>query len=382
MLPTVGWIREGDLDAFYEGTERFPDPIPMEPTFSCPFCSAVLASQAELHNHVYATHRVERPFITLGGTEPTKHHVVRSSLAPVEIALANASFANLSVDGASSQRVSLAEVKDVMAKTTQGEVSLELVNEVERNTTPVMSRYRFSFRVAEKIALQGVEKAFTQVLVTNAITRESIGNFLSDMRTQGSGREYAAGLADYCLGIILKERPEDEKLTTPMYRYRELYGGALEVLKDFRRPLANLIASIIRFSMNDFKGGGPRTGYWELDMATELLLDPNSASVPRPMGQSNRHPVCPVDHGTGRILELASYLVREPRWSPILDDECRGTTLSDFLDISDRQKAYAIWAVSAWRLGSKQNALEPLTQIAEVYPFSRWARKYLEQVST
>ena len=265
---------------------------------------------------------------------------------------------------------------------TQAEIKLELVNDAERNAAPVTSRYNLSFRVAEREALKNVEKAFTEILVSGAITRESIGVFLSDRRTQDSGKEYASGLAHYCLGILLKERPEGERLTTPLSRYREKYGNALEILKDFPRPLAHLITAIIRFSMNDFGRSGKQTGYWELDLATELLLDPISKTLPRSYGDAERRPVCPIDHDTGRMLELASHLVGQPRWSPVLDDECRALAQSDLLDDSDRKKAFAIWAACAWRLGSKQNALEPLPQIAEVYPFKRWASEYLEQVST
>ncbi|MCZ0814245.1 hypothetical protein N5A93_18670 [Roseovarius sp. EGI FJ00037] len=382
-MPTVGWIREGDLDAFYEGTERTPDPsLPKGPTFSCPFCASVFTIQSEFHDHVYSQHRVERPLITLRGVEPTAHGFVRTALDISDIAIVNTSFAQVRIDGTRLRELSPGELKDLMTNSAQAEINLELVNAAEKNTAPVITRYKFSFRIADRNALKDVEKAFTEALVTSAISREAISRFLSDQRTQGLGRDYASGLADYCLGILLKERPEDERLTTPLSRYRELYGGALEVLKDIQRPLARLIASIISFSMNDFRLGERRTGYWELDLATAILLDPSSAAFPIEFTDADRRAVCPVDHGTGRMLELAIHLAAQPRWSPILEDECRGLAKSEFLDVSDHQKAFAIWAASAWRLDSKKSALEPLMQIAEVYPFSRWASKYLEQVST
>lgn len=381
-MPTVGWIREGDLDAFYEGTERFPaPPLSRGPTYPCPFCFSVFSTRSEFHDHVYAAHRVERPLIMLGGREPTAHNIVRSAVSHSDIAVANTSFARVRIDGASPREVSPTELTALMTDLEQAEVKLELVNDSERNANPVVSYYNISFRVVEQGSLKKVERAFTDILVSGSISRESIGIFLADNRTQNSGKEYASGLAKYCLGILLKERPDGEKLTTPLSRYRELYGSALEVLRDFQRPLAHLITCIIRFSMNDFGDGAQRTGYWELDLATELLLDPKSEALPTHFEDGNRRPVCPIDHGTGRILELASHLAGQPRWSPILDDGCRGLAHSELLDASDHQKAYAIWAASAWRLGSKESALEPLTQIAEVYPFSRWASKYLEQVS-
>jgi len=382
-MPTVGWIREGDLDAFYEGTERTPDPgPPKEPSFSCPFCASLFPNQSEFQDHVYAKHRVERPFVILRGREPSAHAVLRSSLAPSEIAVANTSHAKVWLDGANPQQVSADKLKEIIAKTSQAELKLELINATERKATPIVTQYGLSFRVAEKADLKRVEHAFREILVSESITRNSIGSFLADKRTQGAGKEYASGLADYCLGILIKERPDGEGLTTPFSRYRELYGRALDTLKDFPRPLANLITCIIRFSLNNFENSGERTGYWELDLAIELLSNPSSAGLAPPLEKTTRRPVCPIDHGTGRMLELSRHLTAQPRWSPILDDECRTLAQSGLLDATDHQKAFAIWAASAWRLGSTECALEPLTQIAEVYPFSRWASKYLEQAST
>lgn len=382
-MPTVGWIREGDLDAFYEGTERTPDPgPPKKPSFSCPFCASLYPSQSEFQDHVYAQHRVERPFILLRGHEPSAHAGLQSPVALSEIAVANTSHAKVCLDGAVPKKVTTDKLRKIVAATSQAELKLELVNTTEQKAAPVTTQYGLSFRIAEKADLKRVEEAFREILVSEAITRNSIGSFLADKRTQGPGREYASGLADYCLGILIKERPEGESLTTPFSRYRELYGRALDILKDFPRPLARLITCIIRFSLNNFENSGEHTGYWELDLAIELLSDPSSASLTRPLESAARLPVCPIDHGTGRMLELSKHLNTQPRWSPILDDECRALAHSDRLDATDHQKAFAIWAASAWRLGSTDSAMEPLTQIAEIYPFSRWASKYLEQAST
>ena len=245
---------------------------------------------------------------------------------------------------------------------------------------PVTSEYSLSFRIADQVRLRSIETAFIDALVSTEITRKSLDRFLRDSRTQGLGSEYASGLAEYCLGIILKERPEGERLTTPLSRYRESYGSALEILGDIRRPLAYLITCIIRFSMNDFGYSGRRTGYFKLDSATELLLNPSSCASSIVATGAQRHPICPIDHGTGRVLELASHLAEQPRWSPILDDECRRLAHSELLDVTDQQKIFAIWAASAWRVGTREKAYEPLTQIAEVYPFSQWASKLLNQL--
>lgn len=381
-MPTVGWIREGDVDAFYEGTERFPHPSTCrEPTFYCPFCESSFPSQPELHSHLYSEHLVERPLILLRGVEPTENRVIRTQLQESDVAIANAHIVKVSVNGAMSRQVSLTDIPEILAKQKQAEVTLELVNNSQPNAAPVTSKYNFSFRVADLDALKNVEKAFVEVLVSAAISLESIDKFTADKRAQGLGNEYASGLAKYCLGILIKERPDGERLTTSFSRYREHYGAALDLLKDFQRPLARLITSIIRFSMNDFNTDRKRTGYWELDLVNELLVDPSSKDLPPNHSEAKRHPVCPIDHGAGRVLELAARLVEQSRWSPILDDGCRALARSDVLDASDHQKVFAIWAAAAWRLGATQSALEPLKQIAEVYPFKRWAAEYLEKES-
>jgi len=89
-MPTVGWIREGDLEAFYEGAESMPDPSSgNQPRLSSHFCASVFSLQSEIHDHVYPKYRIERPIIIMRGKEPNAHSVVRSSLAPSELAVAN-----------------------------------------------------------------------------------------------------------------------------------------------------------------------------------------------------------------------------------------------------------------------------------------------------
>ncbi|WP_157785384.1 hypothetical protein [Sinorhizobium fredii] len=381
-MPTVGWIREDALEAFYEGTERTPDPgPPAKPTFRCPFCISVFSIQKELHDHVYKKHRVERPVMLLGGTEPSGRTVVRVPMGRSQVGVANATTVQISIDGRDPENCTPDAVPKKVAEARQAEMNLVLLNDSQANAQPVSTRYKISFRIADASELRRVEDAFAATLVSSSITRDTIGRFLSDPRTQGPGSEYASGLANYCLGILLKERPEAENLTTPFSRYRENYGSALQVLADFDRPLARLITGVVRFALNDFSGADSSTGYWELDFAKALLSDPSRASMPSLDGDAKRRPICPVDHGTARILDLATRMAAESRWSPILDDECREIANSEVLDATDHEKALAIWAAAALRTGSSRSAIEPLTQIAAVYPFNSWAEQYLENVS-
>ncbi len=187
-MPTVSWILEGDIEAFYEGTETTPDPGPPKgPRFFCPFCAALFLSQSEFQDHVYAKHRVVRPFIMLRGQEPNTHAVLRSPLSLSEIAVANTSHAKVCLDSALPQKLSTDTLKEMIAQTSQAELKLELVNATEKRATPVVTHYGLSFRIAENAELKRVEEAFWEILVSEAITRNSIGSFLADKRNSGTG---------------------------------------------------------------------------------------------------------------------------------------------------------------------------------------------------
>lgn len=381
-MPTFGWIREDALDAFYEGTQRTNDPgPPPDPTYRCPFCGDGFLNRRLLQDHVSDAHYVARPALFIEGREPPERSIVRRRLFTDSILITNATSARFGLNGRVAEPITVTELPGSISRIREGEVSLVLVNESQAKAAPVESYYAIELRIAETHELKDVELAYTEHAMRSNISREAINLFLVDPRSQTAAMEYARGLAEYSLGVLLKEHPDAEGLTTPFSRYREAYGAALQRLSDFDRPLANLICDVIRFAMNEFSMTNSKTGFWELDLANALLKAPDTRELPLPLDVSiARKPICPVDHGTGQILDLAARVMRQDRWSPILDDECRNVANSGILDAGDRQKAFAIWAVGAWRLRARRNALEPLRQIAATYPFNSWAEPYLESM--
>ncbi len=382
-MPTVGWIREGDWEAFLEGTESVPNPgPPPAPSFSCPFCGVVLETRRRLQDHVSASHYVARPILLLREREPTQKSVIRVGTSARDIVFANVTTAEIEIDSGGRTSIPARELAGTLSKIKQGEVWLTLTNASQINAIPVSTSYEISFRIADGEDLKHVELAFSDKIMSRTLTRASIDRFLNDPRCRGAGSDYAGGLASFALGVLLKERPTFERLTTPLARYRESYGSALLVLSDFERPFSRLISEVIRFALNDFSTIRAPTGYWELDLANTMLKVPDQRDLPSgPGAASTRRKICPVDHGTGRILDMAVRMSQQERWSPILDDECRQIAKSNVLDAMDQQKALAIWAISAWRLGAKQDAIEPLRQISATYPFKTWAAPYLETVT-
>jgi hypothetical protein len=271
-----------------------------------------------------------------------------------------------------------------ISKLKQATVWIVLVNASEQHAAPVTSEYRLSIRIADEESLRNVEQAFIEKIVDATLSVGTVSGFLSDARCIGPGSDYAESIASYVTGILVKERPDGQNITSPLSRYRDLFGSALQRLSVHSRPFPHLLCTLMRFAVNDLSDASATTGMWELDAAMEILRGPAPKTTVKPVatgGRSRRRRICLIDHGTGRILDLAGRLAQQDRWSPTLSEECRQVAEAETLDIMDRQKAHALWALTALRLGASTDAIAPLTQLSAVYPFSKWADTCLEVVS-
>ncbi|WP_156376025.1 hypothetical protein [Methylobacterium sp. Leaf117] len=297
--------------------------------------------------------------------------------------LANATSLSIRIDGMSETTVSEKELGRTLAGLKVGTVKVALANASERLAAPVRANYDLAFQIAAPRALQAVERAFLERMTVNGLTVGTVGEFRADARCQGAASDYATGMAEYVLGVLVKERPHGQSITSALDRYRSLFGSALEKLTPHQRPLPQLLCAVMRFALNQFGTGPLDTGYHELDAATVMLRGPvMGPAIPMPADIPGRQAACPMDHGTDWILGLAGRMSRQDRWGPVLRDECRQAAETGTLDIMDRQKALALWALTALRLGAPQEAVEPLAQISAIYPFSIWANACLETVTT
>jgi hypothetical protein len=301
--------------------------------------------------------------------------------ATSDFALANVTAAAVEIDGAIHADLGAAALAGKLARLRQGTATISLSNATEASAAPVSTSYRLSFRIADAGTLQAVEHAFQQSLVVRGLSVAAVSDFLADKRCKGAGSDYADGLAKYAMGVLIKERPAGETITSPLARYRELFGSSIESLAPRRRPLAHLLCCIMRFAMNDLSIEASETGFGELDLARAMLKGPRHAPPTALPAPGSRRTICPIDHGTARIIDLAVSLSREERWGPVLSEACRQVAEADSLDLMDREKALALWAVTAWRLGAFAEATGPLARLSATYPFSTWAAACLEEVS-
>jgi len=293
----------------------------------------------------------------------------------------NATAAFVCTDGKAEAEVDPRDVPATLGGIQQGDVRVRLLNGGEQRAQPVMSSYRIDFRIADVAALSGVEAAFRDDILDAPLSVATIRSFLHDVRCVSEGRDYAEGLAAYIHGLLIKEGTAGSGVTVDYSEYPARFIEAHAKLWELRRPLARLICALVRLRSNDISGEYALTGNFDIDAASTMLKGPEAVvSAGGRTTQAEGKRLCPIDHGTSRVVALAGRLARADRWSTVLAEECRHVAESKWLDLGDRQKALAYWAVAAWRLGAKLEAYRPLTQIAAVYPFEQWATSCLEEI--
>jgi hypothetical protein len=324
-------------------------------------------------------HYAPRPFALLDGRELSASSIRRGKIEMSAIHFVSTTDATLRIDGGPWEQIAIAHLSKRLSSMRRQTVELSLLNRARTGTAAASETYRIEFRIAEATALRRVEGAFRDYVNPQSLSLDSLRAFVDDCRCLGEGSDYAGALAGFVLGVLRKEDPSSKNLTTPSRLYRDDYVRAGDVLREIDRPLARLVVQLIRFGLNDFSAMPFDTGYAELDASCRLLHDPRNEIInaPRELGKFQ---VCPVDHDTSRLINLAVRMAGQERWSELLSNECRDVATSSEMEAVDQQKAYAIWAASAWRVRAFSEALEPLRMIAAIYPFDRWATPLLEDL--
>lgn len=382
---TLGWILEDAWEAFLESTDRLPPlPPPGPEPKPCPFCNLNFSSPSELHTHLAAAHRGERPVLLLAGMEPDRTTRVVERIKRGDIVVENCTAVRARVDGAPEELMGSAAVSRLLAGVSDATVLLVLENSFEPNAAAITQTYTLVVRAPEKSRLDAVDRAFLAHLATGRAGLDAVTSFLSDGRCQGVANDYADALAAYVRGTLVKDHPVDGGITLPAAQARNLYGDALFRLKAHDRPLARLICGLIRFAFNDL-AEITHTGFDRLDAVAERLAGlagrraacPMRARTPR---GAKTIGICPIDHGVSRVLDLAEHLAAQRRWGPALREECSQSANSETLDTEDRRKILALWANAALTLGATREAEEPLRSIGGSYPFGVWAERALEKI--
>lgn len=385
-MPTCSWILERDSDAFYAAIDNVPGPInEVERSWKCPFCVAWFQEAEAWRQHLSNTHSGQRPFLTIGGSEPSSSDTIRRRVDPKRVAILNATSVKISHDNLDFVSVTESELSRQLAESCQCRLWIRLGNRFDNNADPINTTYDLSFRVYDDGALlEGVDRVFVRLLGKDSATMDDVYRFLRETESF-SVPDYSSAMADYVIGVLIKDGDDRTGVRAAARDYGPRYDGALNFLQMFARPLPRLLCSLIRFSRNDFAIDHLAfTGFSLLDSANAQLspISRNGGDWPQPalshIGEA-KLPICPVDNGSSAVLWRAGQLATTARWSQDLEDQLRGETDLATLDPEDRQKLYAIWAATAIRLRKQECALYPLGNLAGSFSFGQWADGLLEE---
>lgn len=385
-MPTVGWIREGDLERFFAATSSIPDPAPAKaPRHYCPFCHATFETNRQLGQHLVSDHIGGRPFVTFGGREPPSEEVVRTHLSPSEVAFFNTTTVKISFDKSIYIDSPNEAVAEALASASEQRIWLRLENIFETNAAPIRTEYGFDFKIYRADQLAVIDKLFVERLSRPDPTVPDVDGFLRDARRVGAD-EYADALADYVLAVLIKDGDTRAGIRPGERDYRRKYNSALRVLKHFDRPLARLLSALIRFSSNDFNTIA-RTAFLSLDFANARLapLTGKNGEVSQQASAIEgeeilaRADVCPVDNGSDAVMRRADQLAALKRWSADIEDEIRSAVQLASLDPLDRVKIFALWADTTIQLQRPEAAVEPLRMLVGNDCFGAWAEGKLQE---
>ncbi len=377
----VASYREDLMTAFFEG-QATPFPRVAVPSHRCPFCDLDFVHRKDLRDHLASTHRGERPVLLIDGREPARNAMIRQSIIANDIVIENCTLVRTKKDGVALPEKSPEELRALLLSEANTVLEIDLLNNFDISAEPISQYYRLSLRVPGKFALDRVDRDFVRILASETVHMSDVDHFLRQISTRGVVREYADALVSYVRGVLVKDGRGGSTLS--FSEAEGLYGSALETLQSFRRPLANVVSSLVRLASNDFTLVGDRTGFGRLDHCHAVLAPTIGRDLPglsERDGDANRElgrtmSLCPIDQGLDAVLRLAD----RSDGQRVSFSEYRQALEHLKLTQRDRAKIYVLNALAALKSNATHEAREALRQLRNEYPFDTWASSELDKL--
>jgi hypothetical protein len=264
----------------------------------------------------------------------------------------------------------------------KGRIRVQLANRFEHSAAPTLQAYDLQFEAYEMTALARADLAFVEWCGQADPTMGDIDNFLLTEAAQGVS-SYSSALAEYVVGVLLKDRPS-QRPSEIISNYRAKLNGSLRELQKFDRPLANLISCLIRLSSNDVaRPIRPSEGAL-LNTSLNVLGKLSKGEIPDfssiPARSRKGKVICPIDNGTSRVLERTKWLSLISRFSEDVVDQFKAELDIPSIDPLDKIKLAALWAGRALSLGLQTEAILPLRVLVGDAMFGFLAEKTLEKL--
>ena len=347
--------------------ERLSPPAPV--VYRCIICNATFLDPDRLFEHRFTAHPYKRPALILGGRELTSpREVVVRPLTAADIVLANTDLCFF--DGATVKPEHLATM---LSNQRDG------LHTVVLNKLGIETPYEIAFEIAAPTELAEVDRLFLSIVGAETLTLDRINLFADMAEPYPTARRYLDGLCQYLYGLLAKDQRGGTHLQQSDYKTR--FNLALDTLRLFDRPLANVAVGVVNFSQNAFNDGESLGASAKLQYAMRVFSGfLRQIGVERPptwsvTGIGN----VPVDHATDQIVSWASEGIAEvlkhrremeavissPEWVP-----------------DDRFKASILLAERLAKNGDIAAAQSHARLVMNDGLFGEWAQRIMEMDAT
>jgi hypothetical protein len=378
-MPTVGWIQETNIERFWE------NPYPPEriepPRFPCDYCSCVFPSLEDLDRHLGIEHPLSIPVLHVRAQPAASNFSIRTTFHPNDVAILNCTACEISKDGGAMVPMTQKDIASLLAAERSSRCVLTLINERSLDRATATSEFVIRFQIPSADALNAIDKEFIERFARAEHPRiADVDSFRASCPIESAAQDYASALGDYVIGLAIKERHPEGGALMEFDHYKDKFTGALAVLKEFHRPVARAVSSIVDFNLNNFTSSSAPTKLHNVGAAFLFFRAIAQGQEPPAISaRSARHTsICPVDIVTDRILDAVHRLSspRKPHAliAAELEDLKRWQPLSEY----DRTKIAVLSALTQLRLGKFAVAESHLRALRFDFLFGKWAQTKLD----
>jgi hypothetical protein len=379
-MPTCDWIRESAIERHDDASPFYhtkPDPV------ACPLCRIEFADRIELSSHLGISHPLKMPMLRLGRHLGLARYTIRDEVTLRDCETFSCTGCGVSTNGAAEQLFSPEVIGRHLAKSKNAHHRILLRNERALDERYAETEIEVSVSIPSPALLNQIDESFRATLAVEHPVMGDVDKFLRACPDEISAKDYAGGLADFVVGILLKDQDSQGGALRPFTEFKGKLSSARHILVDFGRPLARAVVGVIDFNLNHFSAAAPRYvpalrfahGFFR----AFTQVDGVPSAQPPVAAVKGLTPACPLDRVSSGILTAVAEF---PRFSGH-DDRKDGlpglenSPLSEF----DLAKINTLKAGAALLLGNREAAVHHLRRLADDLHFGSWATTQLERLS-
>ena len=386
-MPTFGWVREGDIERFLKGQPERPPADPQE--FECPQCGKKFIQIQELRDHIGLYHPIELPKLYIFSKPLLRESVVRKHIGVDDIGLVQCTSCEIQVNGEAWRTITPNRLIKRFSQAKNAGWNIRLINERALDKAKTQEEYRIRFRIPDDRRLYEIDALFIEKLAIDEINHSELEAFQRCLPTDAPALEYAGGLGDLVIGILLKERNGLPRSPMNFDEFEAKMKSALDVLQHFDRPLANAVCNAVRFNLNDFQDH-------KVDSLSDIdkgllffrdIIEGGSLTRKRKRTVSTgekpvKPAICPVDRISHRLLSACLQFVDGGILHPYdlegLRQLKRG---SSPISRQDMVKVDVLCAEGFLRTNRNEDARPHLQAIQFDPSFKDWSQRKMSEIS-